>query len=61
MRRKPVDLSHVYAVDPDKGQEAFDKLPPELIDHLWAAFAHAAGIAPHPGFYDGPKPEVPEE
>jgi len=35
--KRMTDLSHVYAVDPDKGQEEHGKLPPEVIRHL-AAF-----------------------
>jgi hypothetical protein len=56
-----VDLSFVFCVDPDKGQKAYDKLPPQFVRHLAACFAFKAGLAPNPGFYDGPQPEIPEE
>jgi hypothetical protein len=54
------DLSHVYANDPDDGQEEHGKLPPEAMDHFAAVFAHGAGLAPHPGVYKGPKIQQPE-
>jgi hypothetical protein len=59
--KKAVDLSFVFCVDPDKGQKAYDKLPPQLVRHLAACFAFKAGLAPDPGFYDGPAPEIPDE
>jgi hypothetical protein len=60
-RRKPVDLSAVYAVDPDLGQERHGELPREILDHLAAVFAHDAGLGPDPGFYDGPAPKEYED
>jgi hypothetical protein len=62
MRRKPVDLSYIYC-DGDLGraQRNHGELPPELIRHMCAAFAHKAGLAPSPGFYSGPAPEPPPE
>lgn len=41
-------------------EEEFDAMPDELKDHMWAAFAHQAGLGPHPGLYNGPerKPEA---
>jgi hypothetical protein len=35
--------------DPDE-----EDMPPELKDHMLAAFQHAAGLGPHPGMYQGP-------
>jgi hypothetical protein len=31
-----------------------DEMPPEMKDHMLAAFAHKAGLGPHPGMYKGP-------
>jgi hypothetical protein len=31
-----------------------DEMPPEMKDHMLAAFAHKAGLGPHPGIYKGP-------
>jgi hypothetical protein len=47
--------------DPDE-----DDMPSELKDHMLAAFAHEAGLGPHPGMYKGPprrkrKPGEPTE
>lgn len=65
MRRKPnsakepVDLSFIFTdSDLDRAQERFGELPPELVRHFAAAFAHAAGRGPHPGFYSGRRPRV---
>jgi hypothetical protein len=35
-------------------EEEFDAMPDEAKDHMWAAFAHSAGLGPHPGKYKGP-------
>jgi hypothetical protein len=37
-----------------KDEEEHDALPDEVKDHMWAAFAHAAGLGRHPGKYKGP-------
>jgi hypothetical protein len=31
-----------------------DEMPPEMKAHMLAAFAHHAGLGPHPGMYKGP-------
>lgn len=31
-----------------------DDMPPEMREHMLAAFAHHAGLGPHPGKYKGP-------
>jgi len=31
-----------------------DEMPPEMKAHMLAAFAHKAGLGPHPGMYKGP-------
>ena len=54
------DLSHVYANEPDEGQEEHGKLPNEAMDHFAAIFAHKAGLGTHPGVYKGPKIKKPE-
>jgi hypothetical protein len=60
--KKPIDLSYIYCDgDLDRAQRRYDRLPTELVRHLAACFAHKAGLAPDPGFYSGPKPEIPEE
>jgi hypothetical protein len=43
------DLSPVYGRNDDEGQEAHQHLPDHVVDHLMAAFAHKAGLGPHPG------------
>jgi hypothetical protein len=35
-------------------------LPNEMKDHMWKAFAHKAGVGPHPGVYKGPAIKQPE-
>jgi hypothetical protein len=51
-------LSCIYCVgDQDEAQRCFDQLPKELVTHIWAAFAHKAGLCPHPGVYAGPVPK----
>jgi hypothetical protein len=44
----------------DEEDEEFDAMPDELKDHMWAAFAHKAGVGPHPGIYKGPKAKQPK-
>lgn len=39
----------------DEEESEFDALSDEVKDHMWAAFAHKAGVGPHPGIYKGPK------
>jgi hypothetical protein len=34
-------------------QEDFDEAPQEFKDHMADAFAHKAGLGPHPGKYQG--------
>jgi hypothetical protein len=47
------------AVDP---QDMHEAMPAEMKDHMWAAFAHKAGLGPHPGQYQGPDhPGVPDD
>ena len=42
----------------DRQQEIWDRaIPTELIMHMAAAFAHKAGLGPHPGKYTGPQPD----
>jgi hypothetical protein len=49
------DLSHIFAnSDMDEAQENHDALPHEMRMHMAMGFAHAAGLAPHPGKYTGP-------
>src|SRR5215469_2462801 len=46
-------------VDP---QDEVEAMPPQMRDHAWAAFAHKAGLGPHPGQYQGPPhPGVPDD
>ena len=57
-----LDFSDALAPgDPDKAQEAFDKLPPEAVDHLTKSFIHAAGYGPHPGRYNARKADKPNK
>jgi hypothetical protein len=56
-KRKSIDLSSIYTVDPDIGQKRHGELPPEIMRHFAACFAHAACLGPDPGFYDGPAPK----
>jgi hypothetical protein len=37
-----------------QGGDDDDEMPPEMRDHMLAAFAHKAGLGPHPGMYKGP-------
>src|ERR1700746_1902285 len=37
-----------------QGADEDDDMPPEMRDHMLAAFAHKAGLGPHPGMYKGP-------
>ena len=39
-------------------QEEFDSYPKEYKEHLEKAFAHAAGLGPDPGKYNGPPPRA---
>jgi hypothetical protein len=55
------DLSHVYANDPDDGQEEHGNLPPEALHHFAAAFAHKAGVGPDPGVYKCPAVTPPAD
>jgi hypothetical protein len=42
----------------DRQQEIWDRaMPKEMADHMLAAFAHNAGLGPHPGKYTGPQPD----
>ena len=52
-KRKSIDLSFIYTV----GQKRHGELPPEIMRHFAACFAHAAGLGPDPGFYEGPAPK----
>lgn len=36
------------------GGDDEDDMPPEMKAHMLAAFAHKAGLGPHPGMYQGP-------
>jgi hypothetical protein len=38
----------------DEEDEEHDAIPDDVKDHMWAAFAHKAGVGPHPGIYKGP-------
>jgi hypothetical protein len=41
----------------DRQQEIWDRaMPMELRMHMFAAFAHKAGLGPDPGKYTGPRP-----
>jgi hypothetical protein len=46
-----------------QGGDDDDDMPPEMRDHMLAAFAHKAGLGPHPGMYKGPprKKRDPDE
>jgi hypothetical protein len=37
-----------------QGGDEEGEMPPEMKDHMLAAFAHKAGLGPHPGKYKGP-------
>jgi hypothetical protein len=39
----------------DEEDDQHDAIPDEVKDHMWAAFAHKAGVGPHPGIYNRPK------
>jgi hypothetical protein len=58
---KLIDLSGYFTVEPDIGQERWDRAPDALKWHFMQAFAHAAGLAENPGEYVGPPPEQFEE
>jgi len=60
-KKKSVDLSDVFCVDPDKGQDRHSKYPAEVWIHFARAFAHKAGIGLDPGFYSGPTPDHTKE
>jgi hypothetical protein len=51
----------VFANDPDEGQGHHGDLPDEAMLHFARAFAHKAGIAPHPGKYSGPPIKAPDD
>jgi hypothetical protein len=51
---------HPEYSDQNTDEEDFDAIPDDVKDHMWAAFAHAAGVGPHPGIYKGPKSSKPE-
>jgi hypothetical protein len=46
-----------------QGGDDEDEMPPEMKAHMLAAFAHHAGLGPHPGKYKGPprKKRDPDE
>ena len=46
--------------DPCEEQEEWDSLPTAYKLHFASAFAHKAGLGPHPGEYTGPAPEIRE-
>jgi len=49
-------------VNPPSPQDWHDRMPEEMKSHAWSAFAHSAGLKPHPGMYKGkPHPGVPED
>jgi len=61
MRKKSIDLSDVFCVDPDEGQARHSEYPAQAWIHFAKAFAFKAGIVPDPGFYAGPAPDPPAE
>jgi hypothetical protein len=56
------DDQNIGFQDPDE-----EDMPSEMKDHMLAAFAHGAGLGPHPGKYKGPtkrkdaEPDEPTE
>lgn len=59
--QKVIDLSAVFCVDPDEGQEVWDSLPYEFHLYFAGCFAAQVGLCEAPVEYKGPPVKMPDE